>query len=725
MGTIVSLFDCILIANRGEIACRIIRTAKRLGIRTVAVHSTIDANALHVKQADRAVLIGEAPAAESYLNTAAIIAAAKQAGAEAIHPGYGFLSENAEFARACLAADIVFIGPPAEAMDAMASKSAAKELMSNSAVPVLPGYHGGDQDIDSLRAAAERTGYPLMLKATAGGGGKGMRIVPSADLFESSLESVKRESKASFGDDRVLLERYVEQPRHIEIQVFSDTHGGHLHLFERDCSVQRRHQKVLEEAPAPGLDEATRQRMGDAAVSAARAVDYVGAGTVEFIADTDGSFFFMEMNTRLQVEHPVTEMITGQDLVEWQLRVAAGEPLPCKQSDLSVNGHAIEARLYAEDPANDFLPASGRLDWLQFPSGETNDDKQLRVETGVRSGDEVSVFYDPMIAKLITHGATREDAINKLLTCLGNTAIVGPATNLQYLSFLLNRPEFRTGGVTTRFIEELEKRQHKEDGEENKDNENTIWKDPNATLAIAAATRFHRQLGITSKHKENSQPAIQVKSNESGNSLVGWRLNQVNVSSGFWSLDGVRLRVTTTSSGPSSYQVSIDLDKAEPARFVISLSDTVELKSEAEAHPAASNTRISALVDNKTIAARVVSFENEHVIHPVPHQRTSGAALWPHSSRVTYNGMTSTQSTESDSEGSLRAPMPGKVISVEVKAADTVETGQTLMVVEAMKMEHAIVAPANGTVEEVCYAVGDTVNERATLVRLSEGQEPC
>ena len=702
----MSLFNCILIANRGEIACRIIRTAKRLGIRTVAVHSTIDANALHVQQADQAVLIGEAAAAESYLNTEAILQAAKQTGAEAIHPGYGFLSENAEFARACLAADLTFIGPPAEAMDAMASKSAAKELMSNSAVPVLPGYHGADQDIDSLRAAAEKTGYPLMLKATAGGGGKGMRIVPSADQFESSLESVKRESKASFGDDRVLLERYVEQPRHIEIQVFSDTKGGHLHLFERDCSVQRRHQKVLEEAPAPGLDEATRQRMGEAAVNAARAVDYVGAGTVEFIADTDGSFFFMEMNTRLQVEHPVTEMITGQDLVEWQLRVAAGEPLPCKQSDLNVNGHSIEARLYAEDPANDFLPASGRLDWLQFPTSQRENEsvssKQLRVETGVRSGDEVSVFYDPMIAKLVAHGATRDEAINNLLKSLSDTAIIGPATNLQYLSYLLNHPEFRKGGVTTRFIEELEQEQN------NRDAEHSIWKDQISILAMAASTRFHRQL-----HSSNT---------EAGRSLVGWRLNVATISSGYWSIDGTRLRVTTECSADSTYQVSIEPagrqePETEPASYTINLESCVEIQSTIAS---ASNTRISALVDNNPIAARIVSFDNESVVHPQTHQHTTEATLWPHSSRFTYSGMTSTGAAENDSEGSLRAPMPGKVIAVEVKANDTVEEGQTLVVVEAMKMEHAIVAPANGTVEEVCYAVGDTVDERATLVRLSD-----
>jgi 3-methylcrotonyl-CoA carboxylase alpha subunit len=424
----------LLVANRGEIACRIFSTARGMGIRTVAVYSEADANAAHVRAADEAHLLGPAPARESYLRIDRILAAAKASGADAIHPGYGFLSENAEFAEAVAAAGMIFVGPPASAIRAMGSKSAAKALMETAGVPLVPGYHGEDQDPELLAREAVRIGFPVLIKASAGGGGKGMKVVERAEDFAATLASAKREAASSFGDDRVLIERYLTRPRHIEVQVFADTHGETVHLFERDCSVQRRHQKVIEEAPAPGMSAERRAAMGKAAVEAARAVGYVGAGTVEFIAEGD-DFFFMEMNTRLQVEHPVTEAITGQDLVEWQIRVARGEALPCRQEDLVITGHAVEARLYAEDAMRDFLPQTGRLEHLVFPAG-------LRADAGVASGDVVSHHYDPMIAKLIAHGATREEALGRLADGLAATEVMGLVTNRGFLERILRHPEF-------------------------------------------------------------------------------------------------------------------------------------------------------------------------------------------------------------------------------------------------------------------------------------------
>ncbi|ACL55335.1 Carbamoyl-phosphate synthase L chain ATP-binding [Methylobacterium nodulans ORS 2060] len=443
----------VLIANRGEIACRVIRTAKRLGLRTIAVHSEADRSALHVAMADEAHLIGPAPAAESYLRIDRILEAAAQAGADCIHPGYGFLSERPDFAEACAAAGLVFVGPPAPAICAMGLKDAAKALVAKAGVPVVPGYHGARQEPDFLAAEAAAIGYPVLIKAVAGGGGKGMRRVERSEDFAAALEGAQREALAAFGDPRVLVEKYVLAPRHVEIQVFCDAHGHAVHLFERDCSLQRRHQKVIEEAPAPGMSPAVRAAMGRAAVEAARAVGYVGAGTVEFIADgregltTDG-FWFMEMNTRLQVEHPVTEAITGVDLVEWQFRVAAGEPLPCGQDDLAIRGHAVEARLYAEDPAADFLPSTGRLRALDLPTGDG-----IRVDTGVRAGDLVSPFYDPMIAKVIAHGETRGQALDRLAQALERTLVAGPRANVAFLKALAEAEEFRAGRFDTGFID--------------------------------------------------------------------------------------------------------------------------------------------------------------------------------------------------------------------------------------------------------------------------------
>ncbi|MBV9782264.1 MAG: ATP-grasp domain-containing protein, partial [Acidisphaera sp.] len=434
-------------ANRGEIACRVMRTARRMGIACVAVYSDADTHAQHVRMADEAYRIGAAPARESYLRIDAILEAAKRSGAQAIHPGYGFLSENAAFAEACAAAGLVFIGPPVEAIRAMGSKSAAKTLMERSGVPLVPGYHGEAQDEETLAAAAARVGYPVLLKASAGGGGKGMRIVERVEDFPASLSSARREAKSSFGDDRMLVERYLRRPRHIEIQVFADAYGAVLSLFERDCSIQRRHQKVIEEAPAPGLSPAQRQAMGEAALAAARAVGYVGAGTVEFIHEAD-RFYFMEMNTRLQVEHPVTEMITGQDLVEWQFRVAAGEPLWLGQDDLRITGHAIEARIYAEDPTRDFLPSVGRLVHLRQPPENTH----VRIDTGVREGDAITPDYDPMIAKLIVRDSDRASALRRLSAALAAWEVTGLRTNLPLLRAIADNPEFAVGAVDTGFI---------------------------------------------------------------------------------------------------------------------------------------------------------------------------------------------------------------------------------------------------------------------------------
>ena len=444
------MFDKILIANRGEIACRVAHTCRRLGVRSVAVYSEADANARHVTLCDEAYLLGPAPARDSYLKSDLILEIAQRCGAQAIHPGYGFLSENAEFAEACGKAGVVFIGPPAEAIRAMGSKSAAKTIMAAAGVPLVPGYHGADQDHDILAKAAEEIGYPVLIKASAGGGGKGMRIVEAATGLADGIAAAKRESMASFGDDHVLVEKYLLQPRHIEIQVFADTQHDAVYLFERDCSVQRRHQKVLEEAPAPGMTPERRQEMGKAAVAAAQAIGYVGAGTVEFIVHADGTFYFMEMNTRLQVEHPVTEMISGQDLVEWQLRVASGEPLPCSQEDLSIKGHAFEARIYAEDPDRDFLPATGILQHLSTPE----EGPHVRIDTGVRQGDEVSVHYDPMIAKLIAWDQDRDSALRRLRQALGDYQVVGVTTNLRLLSALSAHPAFAAGQLDTGFIEQ-------------------------------------------------------------------------------------------------------------------------------------------------------------------------------------------------------------------------------------------------------------------------------
>jgi 3-methylcrotonyl-CoA carboxylase alpha subunit len=662
------MFSKILIANRGEIACRVIRTARRLAIRTVAVYSAADANALHVALADEAYPIGPAAARESYLSIEKILAVAKQSGAEAIHPGYGFLSENAEFAEACAKAGIVFIGPPASAIRAMGSKSAAKALMARAGVPLVPGYHGADQDAALLAREAKKIGFPVLIKASAGGGGKGMRIVESAADFAAALASAKREAKASFGDDTVLIERYLTRPRHIEMQIFADTHGNCVHLFERDCSVQRRHQKVVEEAPAPGMDPARRAAMGAAAIAAAKAVAYVGAGTIEFISEGD-DFFFMEMNTRLQVEHPVTEMISGTDLVEWQLRIAAGEKLPRRQDELAISGHAIEVRLYAEDPSRDFLPATGTLRHLRVPEG----DPDVRVDTGVREGDAVSIHYDPMIAKLVAWGADRQAALRRLRQALDGYEIVGVMTNRDFLARLAADPEFAAGGVDTGFIARRR---------------DALIPSPAAAppRIVAAAA-----LGMLLDQAAAAQiaAAASFDPHSPWHSRRGWRLNGDTYQDLVF-LDGERSRAVRAHYRGDTFR--LDLKDG---------SHDATVRREADGALA---LRIGGIASR----VRVVRSGGELTIF------ADGTSY-----RLIHRDPLAPQAAEELAGGRLTAPMPGRIIQVLVVAQANVRRGETLLVLEAMKMEHSVTAPSDGIVERLNYAVGDLVEEGAELLVLA------
>ena len=650
------MFDKILIANRGEIACRVITTARRLGIATVAVYSSADADARHVRMADEAWPIGAAPARESYLVIDRILHAARQSGAQAIHPGYGFLSENAAFAHACAEAGIVFIGPPAEAIRAMGSKAAAKALMEDAAVPLVPGYHGTDQSPSVLADHAARIGYPVLIKASAGGGGKGMRIVTEPGDFTASLEGAQREAASSFGDDRVLLERYLTRPRHIEIQVFADTHGHAVHLFERDCSIQRRHQKVLEEAPAPGMDAARRRAMGDAAVAAARAVNYVGAGTVEFIVE-DGAFYFMEMNTRLQVEHPVTEAITGQDLVEWQFRVAAGEALPLAQEDIGINGHAIEARIYAEDPARDFLPSIGTLRHLRQPQERPG----VRIDTGVRQGDAITPNYDPMIAKLIVHGATRDEAVKRLSTALAEYEVVGVQTNLGLLRNIAGHQAFQAAELDTGFILRYE--------------QVLSAPDPSAEeQRIAQAAACMTLLA-----------SVQISATDDPWSVAdAWRMNG----------DG--------------YQDFV-LDAGErqiPVRAHLLADGTARLDLPGGSVHAA-------------LAGDLLRLDGVQRRVPVVHDGDLLTVLIAGRGHVLRH-VDPLAPPASDTAGSdkLTAPIPAQVTRVLVSAGDTVKKGAPLLVLEAMKTEITLAAPRDGVVESVRAAVGEMVQEGTQLVSL-------
>ncbi len=650
------MFRKILIANRGEIACRVIRTARRLGIATVAVYADADRNALHVRRADEALRV------ESYLDSASILAAARKSGAQAIHPGYGFLSENEDFAAACEKAGVVFIGPSAQAIAAMGDKAAAKRLMEHAGVPLVPGYHGEDQAPALLEKEAARIGFPVLIKPSAGGGGKGMRIVAEKAAFAAALEASKREAKSSFGDERVLIERYLQRPRHIEVQVFGDNHGNVVHLFERDCSVQRRHQKVLEEAPAPGLTAQKRKEMGDAAVAAAKAIRYSGAGTIEFIAERDGRFYFMEMNTRLQVEHPVTEMITGLDLVEWQLRVACGEKLPLSQEEISFSGHAIEARIYAEDPERDFLPATGRLVHLAWPARSPD----VRVDTGVEAGAEITPWYDPMIAKLIVRGPDRAAALAALRRALAGTEVAGVLSNVAFLSRVVAGTAFASAELDTGLIERNRAELLAPRGAASPE-----------CLAVAAFAELRA---------EERAAAGSARASDDPHSpwqrVDGWRLNGESHHD-FTFLDGERrhpLRVRFTAEGETLDGVALS-GHIDGDRYAIRLGE-------------------------RQFSARAV--QDGRTWHVFCNGEYRRLALEEELRVPDEEGVA----------GSLAAPMPGKVIKLLVQAGAKVRKGESLLILEAMKMEHTITAPADGVVKEIHYGAGEQVLEGAQLVTL-------
>ena len=669
------MFDKILIANRGEIACRIARTCRRLGVRTVAIYSDADRESAHVAACDEAWPVGSVAARESYLNTARILEVAKQSGAEAIHPGYGFVSENAAFARACADAGIVFIGPPPEAIAAMGSKSAAKRIMGEAGVPLVPGYHGDDQDPETLAQAAGDIGYPVLIKAVAGGGGKGMRRVDAPERFADELAAAQREAKAGFGDDRVLIEKYLLSPRHIEVQVFADSQGDAVHLFERDCSIQRRHQKLIEEAPAPGMTAAKRAEMGAAGVRAAQAIGYAGAGTVEFIADAQGHFFFMEMNTRLQVEHPVTEMMTGQDLVAWQLSVAAGAPLPVAQNDLTLHGHAIEVRVYAEDPDKGFLPSTGRIAQMRTPEATPH----VRVDSGVRTGDTISVHYDPMIAKLIVWDETRTDALRRLRTALRAFHVVGPTTNLPFLQNLAANPAFARGEVDTGFIES-----HRE----------SLLTErapaPDRVLATAALAELLRIRDAASERAARSADPFSP-----WHKVDGFVLNDDNHHVFHFREGGDEVAVTVRYR---RHHHELDL----PGGPACALAEWAATDNGARGE-------IWVDLDGVRFAAAVVR----------DGDAISVITDWGRHDLVLYDPLLAGMEEEVK-EGSLKAPMPGTVTQVLVKAGNRVNEGDALMILEAMKMEHTITATKSGVIEALNYVAGEQVREGAELLAIAD-----
>ncbi|MGE0565690.1 MAG: biotin carboxylase N-terminal domain-containing protein [Pseudolabrys sp.] len=647
------MFKSVLIANRGEIACRVARTARRLGLRTIAVYSDADAGALHVRACDEAHRIGPPPAAESYLVIDRLIDVARKAKADCIHPGYGFLSERAEFVEACNAAEIAFVGPPAEAMRAMGLKDRAKALMEQAGVPVVPGYHGERQEPKFLKEKAYEIGYPVLIKAVAGGGGKGMRRVDKHADFDAALEGAMREAKAAFGDARVLIEKYIAAPRHVEMQVFADNRGAAIHLGERDCSLQRRHQKVVEEAPAPGMTAALRAEMGAAAVAAAKAVGYSGAGTVEFIADgsaglKSGGFWFMEMNTRLQVEHPVTEMVTGLDLVEWQFRIAAGEQLPLHQDQVRLSGHAVEARLYAEDPERSFLPSTGRLAALSFPSGEG-----LRVDTGVGAGGDVTPFYDPMIAKVIAHAATREAALDRLADALEATVVAGPRSNAGFLAALCRAPEFRAGDFDTGFIDRNLSALMPQAGEIDKG-------------AVARAAEVFIEC--------ERDRITEVVFDDPLASASPW-----DASDGF-QFSGNRATTMPLATDGMPIVARIDWDGAKPV----------------------------VTVDGHRPAADTATIYDRETVYVLRRGRQT---------KVTPRDYVAGEAADSG-DGLVRAPMHGKVLAIFVEKGAEVAHGQRLAIVEAMKMEHTLVAPVAGTVSEITVAVNEQVAEGARIMTI-------
>jgi len=669
------VFSKILIANRGEIACRVIRTARKMGVATVAVYSDADRNALHVSMADEAVHIGPAPSRESYLRADRIFEACKATGAGAVHPGYGFLSENSQFADLCSENGIVFIGPPTGAIEVMGSKSAAKSIMEEAGVPLVPGYHEANQSPERLARAAMDIGYPVLLKAVAGGGGKGMRMVREEAEFADALAAAKRESTSSFGNDEMLVEKYLAEPRHVEFQVFCDRHGNAVYLFERDCSVQRRHQKVIEEAPAPGMTAELRQQMGEAAVLAAKAIGYEGAGTVEFLLEGDGSFYFMEMNTRLQVEHPVTEMITGQDLVAWQLRVAAGETLPLGQDDLQINGHAFEARIYAEDPGHDFLPATGMLTYLQPPA----ESRHVRVDTGVVQGDEVSVYYDPMIAKLIVWDENRERALGRLAKALSEYRVSGLSTNISFLYNLATSRPFRDAELDTHFIEKHHDLLfHASDEDRVQD------------LPLASLYLLLRMEAATRKRAGGSEPW------SPWNSSSAWRLNQAAIHTGAIVLNG------------NEYDVPVvEIGSGERRRFRITAGGK--------------SVMAAGELNGNELYADIDGYRQRVVV--VPHDDMF--TLFSQSGAMQF-ALAQPDFGEDDDQsaaGAFAAPMHGVVVKLLAEAGAAVEKDQPLLIMEAMKMEHTICAPLDGTVTEFYFQAGEQVSGGEELLNFVTSED--
>ncbi|GAB4524811.1 MAG: acetyl/propionyl/methylcrotonyl-CoA carboxylase subunit alpha [Parvularculaceae bacterium] len=657
------MFEKILIANRGEIACRVIRTARRLGVKTVAVYSDADAQSPHVAQADEAVLIGPAAPAQSYLRADRILEAAQRTGAQAVHPGYGFLSENAEFSEACAAAGIVFIGPKAETIRAMGSKSEAKRLMKEAGVPVAPGYEGEDQSVDVFMREAERIGYPVLLKAAAGGGGKGMRLVEKPTELAEALASARREAKSAFGDDRFLVEKYIGRPRHVEVQIFGDSCGNIVHLYERDCSVQRRHQKVIEEAPAPRLPEHVRAHLHEAAIQAAKTVDYLGAGTVEFLYDGADAVYFMEMNTRLQVEHPVTEFVTDLDLVEWQLRIAAGDEIPLEQHEIDCLGHAVECRLYAEDADNGFAPSVGTLERLSLPEDEA------RVDCGVAEGGEVSPNYDPMIAKIITYGQDREEALSLMRRALEKTRVSGLATNARFLHALCADPDFIAAEIDTHFIERRREQLFRERAIDDR--------------VLAAAALHLRENAVTSFQAQPEDP------HSPWAQLAGWRMNRPARSIHWLETEDALIRIRIEMVGRNGYRILVGEDER-----------VIEV---ARAAPQGSGLRITLAGD---------SFDADFARHRGGLRVWIGAESWD----LREGAPGRVAAAGGASEGSLAAPLPGVITGLAVEPGADVEAGQTLLVMEAMKMEYAVKAPAAGVVKAFLFAEGDTVNEGDLLV---------
>ena len=665
------MFTKLLIANRGEIACRIIATAKKMGVKTVAVYSDADANSRHVAAADEAFYLGGSAPAESYLRGDAIIDVAKRSGAQAIHPGYGFLSENAEFARSCEQAGIEFVGPGSAAIDAMGSKSAAKEIMTQAKVPLVPGYHGEDQANDLLLSEAEKIGYPLLIKAAYGGGGKGMRIVENKGELQEAIDSARREAASSFGNDKLLMERYLRQPRHVEVQVFADKHGNCVYLSDRDCSVQRRHQKVVEEAPAPGLSDELRKQMGEAAVAAAKAIDYVGAGTVEFLLDTDNSFFFMEMNTRLQVEHPVTELVTGQDLVEWQLKVAEGQTLPLQQDEIRIQGHSFEVRVYAEDPQNEFLPASGKLDYLREPE----ENRYVRIDSGIREADVISNFYDPMISKLIVWDENRKLALQRMVNALNDYKIVGLKHNIAFLRSIILHPAFADENFSTDFIDRY--------------NTELLTVDNIDNLNVLAMAGLYQVLS----RKQQAVAALSQQNDKVSpwNNLSGFRLNQENQHQVRLLDDNqqqIELRITEVNS---NYSVYVD---DQEIQLTASLEDNL-LKVQLGDHQF--SLQVAQTGDDFTLFLETQQHHFKAIQAQELEQEDSGA-------------------------DKLKAPMNGTIVTHLVEVGAEVEAGQGLLVMEAMKMEYTIEAPFAGKVSEFFFHPGDLVNDGAQLLDMSEAE---